>query len=145
VSRFDSTATMYGNDESEYERTMKSLLCPLRLTALEAADAAPITYDKYSFFSDILVIRGRNLKMLIAPLASLFLWGLGWQLFFFFGSKSEGAYTDVAVVQEYLVSIETLVEPLITPLAFLLVFRLGRAAVRYWEVSVLNAMGVSLI
>jgi hypothetical protein len=129
---------MYGNDESEYERTMKSLLCPFRLTALEAADATPVTYDKYSFFADILVIRGRNLKMLIAPLASLFLWGLGWQLFFFFGSKSESA-------QEYLVSIETLVEPLITPLAFLLVFRLGRAAVRYWEVSVFNAMGVSLI
>ncbi len=145
VARFHSTATMYGNDEKKFDITMKALLCPFRLAALEAADVKPVTYKKYSFFADILTIRGRNLAMLVAPLVSLFLWDVGWQLFFFYGSKNEGAYTYVTVVQEYLVSIETLVEPLLTPLAFLLVFRLGRAAVRYWEVSVFHAMHVSLI
>ncbi|KAL3809403.1 hypothetical protein ACHAXA_004584, partial [Cyclostephanos tholiformis] len=133
MARFVSRTSTGGNEGSDFERTAQAILSPLRLAALEAADVKPVTYNKYSFFADILVIRGRNITMLVAPLLSLFLWGLGWQLFFLYGPKNEGAYTDVTDVQEYLVSIETLVEPLITPLAFLLVFRLGRAAVRYWE------------
>jgi hypothetical protein len=144
MARFVSRTSTGGNEGSDFERTAQAILSPLRLAALEAADVKPVTYNKYSFFADILVIRGRNITMLVAPLLSLFLWGLGWQLFFLYGPKNEGAYTDVTDVQEYLVSIETLVEPLITPLAFLLVFRLGRAAVRYWEVSIFYAMNVAL-
>ena len=138
-----SVATDEAYEESEFGKTMHAILCPLRLSALEAADVAPVTYNNYSFFSNVLAIRGRNFSMLVAPLVSLFLWGLGWQLVFWFGSKEEGAYIDD--VQDYLVSIESLITPLITPLSFLLVFRLGRSAVRFWDVSVFYAVDAALI
>ena len=144
VARFDtSLATDEACEESEFAKTMHAILWPLRLSALEAADVAPITYTSCSFFSNVLAIRGRNFSMLVAPLVSLFLWGLGWQLVFRYGSKEEGAYIDD--VLDYLVSIESLIRPLITPLSFLLVFRLGRAAVRFWDVSVFNAGDAALI
>ena len=82
-------------------------------------------YTAYSFFSYITSIHGRNLPMLITPLLALFLWGLGWQLIFVYADE-EGE------VQDTLASLEPLITPLLTPLAFLLTFRLGRAAVRFW-------------
>jgi hypothetical protein len=144
VARFDtSVATDEAYEESEFGKTMHAILCPLRLSALEAADVAPVAYNNYSFFSNVLAIRGRNFSMLVAPLASLFLWGLGWQLVFWYGSKEEGAYIDD--VQDYLVSIESLITPLITPLSFLLVFRLNRSSVRFWDVSIFYAVDATLI
>jgi hypothetical protein len=141
----DTSAATDENEDSEFRRTMKAILCPLRLAALEAADVAPVAYNNYSFFSKITTIRGRNFPMLVAPLVSLFFWGLCWQLLFWYGPKDESAYIDVTDVQEYFISIESLIDPLLTPLSFLLVFRLGRAAVRFWDVSVFYAMNAAHI
>ena len=64
--------------------------------------------------------------MLVTPLLTLLLWGLCWQLLFAYADESNKT-------QEYLASIDHLVLPILTPLSFLLTFRLGRAAVRFWD------------
>ena len=135
----DSVETTGGNEESEFGRTMIALLSPSRLAALDAADVAPVLYDGYSFFSNMLVVRGRNFSMLVTPLSSLFIWGLSWHLLFWYGTEYNQMKFDVTDVREYLVSMEKLIGPLITPISFLLVFRLGRSAVRFWDVSVFYA------
>ena len=116
-----------------YERTLQAILGPSRLASLASFDADPIPYNTYSYFSYIYVLRGRNLPMMIMPLITLFFWGLGWQLLFHYGVKSEIIYQGVTDLQDYLSSMEELVIPLLTPLSFMLTFRLGRAAVRFWE------------
>lgn len=105
---------------------MDAILSPSRLAGLDAADVAPIEYNTYSFFSRIFSMRGRNLSMLVAPLLMLLIWGLGWLLVFAYADESNE-------VQDYLASLDNLVLPILTPLSFLLTFRLGRAAVRFWD------------
>ena len=118
-------------EDSAYQKAVKDILNPSRLAALDAVDAAPIPYDTYSFFSYILTIRGRNFPMMIAPLVTLFIWGLGWQLLFYFGEKYDNGH--IIHLQDYLISLDELITPLLTPLSFLMTFRLGRAAVRFWD------------
>jgi hypothetical protein len=127
-----ATTSLPQHDEytDSYERTLQSILCPSRLHALDSSDVPPIPYNTYSFFSYIATIHGRNFSMLLAPLVLLFLWGLGWWIIFYYDwIDSNGAF------QEYMASQSGLVNPLVTPLSFLMTFRLGRAAVRWWEVS----------
>ena len=121
ISRLDSNVE-YDNDTEDdpvFERTLKDILNPSRLAALNAVDAQPIPYNTYSFFSYILSIKGRNLPMLVVPLISLFLWGLGWRLLFAFGKDNE----QINNIQGYLADIDELVTPLLTPLSFLMTFR----------------------
>lgn len=132
LASFDTSETNANTDESEFGRTLQTLLSPMRLAALEV-DVTPVTYNSYSFFSKILSIRGRNFSMLVTPLISLFFWGLGWLLLFSYGPHDEDAIIDVTDVKEYLVSIELLITPFLTPISFLLVFRLSRSAVRFWD------------
>jgi len=115
-----------GEADDNLQTTLDAIISPSRLAALEAADVAPIHYNTYSFFSYILSVRGRNLQMVIPALLALLLFGLGWQLLFFY-ADGDGE------VQEYLASLDELITPLITPLSFMLTFRLGRAAVRFWD------------
>jgi len=110
-----------------FQTTLQAILSPSRLAALDAVDVAPIPYNSYSFFSYIMSIHGRNFPMLISPLLALFLFGLGWQILFVYGLD------DASDVQEFLASLDDLITPLLTPLSFLLTFRLGRAAVRFWD------------
>ena len=122
ISRLDSNGE-YDNsdieDDSVFERTLKDLLNPSRLSALDAVDVSPIPYNTYSFFSYILSVKGRNLPMLVVPLISLFLWGLGWRLLFAFGKDNE----QINNIQGNLADIDELVTPLLIPLSFLMTFR----------------------
>ena len=122
ISRLDSNGE-YDNsdieDDSVFERTLKDLLNPSRLHALDAVDVSPIPYNTYSFFSYILSVKGRNLPMLVVPLISLFLWGLGWRLLFAFGKDNE----QINNIQGNLADIDELVTPLLIPLSFLMTFR----------------------
>ncbi|KAL7526119.1 hypothetical protein ACHAXR_002380 [Thalassiosira sp. AJA248-18] len=128
LARLDSDASTSSQHEgSIFQTTLQDILNPSRLAALDAVDVAPVPYKTYSFFSYIMSIHGRNFPMLIAPLLALLLWGLGWQLSFVYGFKDQGTS------QEFLSSMDDLITPLLTPLSFLLTFRLGRAAVRFWD------------
>lgn len=134
-SDYDSDLSLNNDDASTFQRTMEAILSPNRLAALAAVDVDPIQYATYSFFSCILSVHGRNLPMLITPLLSLLLWGIGWQLLFMYGLNDEHVDDEISGVQEYLASIDDLITPLLTPLSFMLTFRLGRAAIRFWDVS----------
>mmetsp|Transcript_38309 Transcript_38309/g.92396 ORF Transcript_38309/g.92396 Transcript_38309/m.92396 type:complete len:478 (+) Transcript_38309:290-1723(+) len=135
LARLDSnySSTTSQDDGDVLQNTLRSILSPARLAALDSVDVAPVPYNSYSFFSHIMSIHGRNLPMLITPLLSLFLWGLAWQLLFFYGLKDDNIYKEISDVQEYLASMDDLITPLLTPLSFMLTFRLGRAAVRFWD------------
>lgn len=127
LARLDSdSSTSSANKSNTYQGTLDAILSPSRLAGLDAADVAPIVYNTYSFFSRIWSLRGRNLSMLVAPLGMLLLWGVGWQMLFVYAFENDNK-------QEYLASLDRLVSPILTPLSFLLTFRLGRAAVRFWD------------
>lgn len=128
LARLDSSSstTSSQNEISAFRRTIDAILSPSRLAGLDAADVAPIPYDTYSFFSHILSLRGRNFSMLFSPLLLLLCWGAGWQLVFVYADTSNE-------IQNNLASLDRLVLPILTPLSFLLTFRLGRAAVRFWD------------
>jgi len=118
-----------------YDKTLQAILCPTRLNALNSSDIPPVPYNTYSFTSYILSIHGRNFSMLALPLLYFFLWGLLWWIIFFNDwIDADGKF------QEYVASLSGLVDPLVTPLSFLMTFRLGRAAVRWWEVSAYAVM-----
>lgn len=103
----------------------RALLDPARLLALRACDAKLLRYNPHSFAS-VLNPRGRNLRMLGPPLLTL-----------------GGAYSALAALltpplaealAEWLEPVEGYFIPLLTStVAFLLVFRIGRAAVRFWD------------
>lgn len=118
-------------------RTLQDILSPERIAALEAADVNAVPYNPRSFFSYIFTFRGRNFSMTVYPLLALLLWGVGWQLLFIFLDKGE-SYNEqlnahVSDLQHLLASIDSLISQLITPVSFLLTFRLGRAAIRFWD------------
>ena len=130
LARLDSISTNSSHDKevSIFEQTINDILNPSRLAALDSVDVAPIPYNTYSFFSYILTIRGRNFSMMSVPLIMFFLWGLVWQLLFYFGEKNGS--NEIVDMQEYLAEMDALITPLLTPLSFLMTFRLGRAAIR---------------
>lgn len=71
--------------------------------------------------------------MIALPLATLLLWDVAWALYLV-------NYSETSMyARETLQSMEGLITPLLVPVSFLLVFRLGRAAVRYWDAR--SAMG----
>ena len=118
-------------------RTLRDILSPERIAALEACDVKAVPYNPRSFFSYIFTFRGRNFSMTVYPLLALLLWGVGWQLLFIYLDKGE-SYNEqinahVSDLQHLLASIDSLISQLITPVSFLLTFRLGRAAIRFWD------------
>lgn len=157
MARFDTSsidennAAEIDNEKlSEFQRTMQAILSPIRLAALDAVDVLPVSYNSYSFFSKIISIRGRNFSMLVSPLIALFIWGLSWQLLFSFGPKNKDeddasfGGVDVTNVEEYLISMEPMISPFLTPISFLLVFRITRAAVRFWDARVASGKMVEI-
>ncbi len=119
------------------QQTLQDILNPLRIAALEACDVKPIPYNPYSISSYIFSLKGRNLSMMLPPLIALLFWGLGWQLLFMFlprgDSYNEVTDSYVSDLQRTLSSVNDLISTMVTPVSFLLVFRLGRAAMRFWD------------
>lgn len=106
---------------------VEAIVFPARLAALEACDAPVIQYHPYSFFRDVLRIRGRNFPMMVPPLLALILWDGFWGLMF------DERFWGMPEVQERMKEWQAFTNPLLTPISFLLTFRLGRAAIRFWD------------
>ena len=98
-----------------------------RLDALAACDANVTSYDPSSFLV-IFRCRGRQMPFIIKPLLCLMAWGVAWALIF-------ARFEHVRLA---MLPLNDLITPLLTPVSFLLVFRLGRAAVCYWDASLVR-------
>ena len=103
-----------------------ALLAPQRTQALQNCDRSLLTYDPNSFWM-IFRFRGRHFRMIAAPLVLLLLWDVAWAIVLVTYSET------TSVARDTIRTMENLVTPLLVPVSFLLVFRLGRAAVRYWD------------
>ena len=114
------TSTYIVDDRSP---VIDSILCPDRLNALLACDITVLAYDPRQW-NIVLTLRGRNMQMIAVPLALLTLWGVFWIILL--------SYDQFSHVRDTIGELEGLISPLLVPVSFLLVFRLGRAAVRYW-------------
>lgn len=101
---------------------VEAVLQQSRLDALTACDANLARYDPNSFLV-IFRCRGRQMPFLIKPLLVLMIWSVAWLLIF---ERFEH-------FRDTIMPLEDLVTPLLTPVSFLLVFRLGRSAVRWWD------------
>ena len=101
---------------------VKSILDAKRLDALAACDGHIVSYDPKSYLI-IFRLRGRNLTHAIKPLACLLIWSILWGVLF----------SQFPSLQSSMLDVGDLTAPLLTPVSFLLVFRLGRAAVRFWD------------
>ena len=101
------------------------ILDPDRVAALVACDSSISSYDPRSW-AFVLRPDGRNAAAVAWPLGLLVFWGMAWTAAL--GSARAGPTRD-AVAD----ALDGLVSPLLVPVSFLLVFRLGRAAVRFWD------------
>lgn len=102
-----------------------TLLDPKRIESLNRCDKDISSYDPHSFLV-VFRIRGRHFEMILLPLLSLLIWDVFWCL-------SLITYEDPLEIGQYIQSMESLLTPILMPVSFLLVFRLGRAAIRYWD------------
>lgn len=102
-----------------------ALLAPKRIRALQGCDRNLVSYNATSFWM-VFRLKGRHFRMILLPLLSLLLWDLFLGLLLL-------TYGDPWNIRHHIQSMEPLVAPILTPVSFLLVFRLGRAAVRYWD------------
>ena len=136
------TASEIGVKRGSLLETLENIMDPSRLEALSSCDRDVLSYDSYNFFSRVFSIRGRNTRMVLAPLISLFLWGLTWSLLFLRLDSSshynENVSRYVSTTQHFFEAKDALITPLLTPLSFLLTFRLARSAVSlpvglYWS------------
>ena len=118
----DSRPSTYIVDDKS--PVMESILSPDRLNALLACDITVLAYNPHKW-SIVLTLRGRNIKMIAIPLALLTLWGIFWIILL--------SYDRFGHVRDTIGELEGLISPLLVPVSFLLVFRLGRAAVRFWD------------
>ncbi|KAJ1637913.1 hypothetical protein T492DRAFT_859176 [Pavlovales sp. CCMP2436] len=114
------------------DELIDALLAPSRLDALLACDSQLLTYDPESFLM-VLVPWGRNLRAVAAPIATVMTSAIVFALIL--PAKAEGEPGDApsGFLHGLLESIAATVSPLLGAVSFMLVFRLGRAAVRYWE------------
>lgn len=104
---------------------LDAVLFPARIDALNLCDQNIATYDPHSYLL-IFRCRGRNLPDVLPPVLGFFVWGVLWGAIF---SASEN-------MRALMLPLDDLIKPLLTPVSLLLVFRLGRAAVRYWDARV---------
>ncbi|KAL7518857.1 hypothetical protein ACHAWX_003664 [Stephanocyclus meneghinianus] len=120
------------------QNAISDILAPSRISALESCDVNTIPYDSYNFFSYIWTYQGRNFGMLIAPLLLLAFWGVAWQVLFLYGFDAKPVYNEQtdsyeSFFEHRMSSLGDLIQPLMQPIGFLITFRLGRAAVRFWD------------
>jgi len=103
---------------------VEAILSPDRLNALLACDVNTMAYDPQKW-NVALTMRGRNIRVIALPLGLLTLWGVFWVVLL--------SYDRFSHLREPISEMEVLIAPLLVPVSFLLVFRLGRAAVRFWD------------
>ena len=109
----------------DYETSVvDAILSQDRLNALLACDIGCMQYDPNTW-SVVLSLRGRNIQMIAIPLTLLTIWGIFWVVLL--------SYDQFQNMRDTIGELETLISPLLVPVSFLLVFRLGRAAVRFWD------------
>lgn len=113
------------NNNSTDDPIMAALSADERLDALRACDDNLIRYNPQSF-GIIFRLGGRNLRMILFPLLFLFTWDV---LLAVLLPREEFRRIRTKVLNDW----QDLITPLLTPVSFLLVFRLGRAAVRFWD------------
>jgi len=101
----------------------EAILDSLRIEAFKKCDADVLYYDPANFIQVIFQLKGRNMRLIAMPLLLSLLWGILWCILF--------QYDDS--LRDALEPIEDLVSQLLIPVSFLLVFRLGRAAIRFWD------------
>mmetsp|Transcript_36428 Transcript_36428/g.117406 ORF Transcript_36428/g.117406 Transcript_36428/m.117406 type:complete len:405 (+) Transcript_36428:84-1298(+) len=112
------------------QRLISDLTAPDRLEALASCDARRIAYDPFNFW-DIIVESlspahfSRAFGLILPTLCGLAAWGLSltWLL----------RRPEVAGLSELIGPYTALSGSLLTPVSFLLVFRIGRAAARFWD------------
>lgn len=115
---------------------MKAIVDPDRLEALFEFDAKLVSYEPFSFLM-IFRMRGRNFSMLILPLILLGLLDVAWWLVLhhvFLPNNTFSGIENGEMTEDFRAGVERLdelISPILVPVSFLLVFRLGRAAVRY--------------
>ena len=119
----DETTTSLKAEEPS-SSVYDALLAPKRLAELEQCDKHIQSYQPTSFWL-IFRLRGRRFDMIAGPLLCLLIWDIGWAVFLL--------YFDTWSVRDVLQRMNPYLNQLLTPVTFLLVFRLGRAAVRYWD------------
>ncbi|KAL7465625.1 hypothetical protein ACHAXS_005939 [Conticribra weissflogii] len=138
---------------SVLKSTIEAILSPPRLAALEACDVAPMLYEPYNFFSFMMTLHGRNFSMIFTPLLVLLLWGLVWQILFIYALGGEAKFgISYAVefgnptndIQVAIASLQAMIDPLLTPISFMMTFRMARASVRYWDARQKSGMMVEL-
>ena len=120
---------------SSYTKKVKNLcivedilLYPPRLKTLLACDSKiiPPSEHRRKSFGMVMKIGGRNMSMIAMPLTCLLIWDVIWVIAFTLQKPSQKA-------KDLSTKLGGLVSPLLVPVSFLLVFRLGRTAVRFWD------------
>ena len=101
-----------------------AILSQDRLNALLACDIGCMHYDPNTW-SVVLTLRGRNIQMIAIPLILLTIWSIFWIVLL--------SYDQFQNMRDTIGELDGLISPLLVPVSFLLVFRLGRAAVRFWD------------
>ena len=128
-------------NHAKLSKTIKAILDPDRLEALLDFDAKLVSYEPYSFLV-IFRFQGRNFGMLIFPLLILGLLDLVWWYVLhqvLLPSNTIRGIENGEMTEDLRARVERLdelVSPILVPVSFLLVFRLGRAAVRYVDLFV---------
>jgi putative membrane protein len=122
-------------DNSKIRKTMEAILHSDRLSQLQAFDARLVDYEPYSF-QVIFRIRGRNLGMLILPLLLLATLDMGWwflldRFLLVQFDLQNGELSEET--RDRIEQLDKLISPILVPVSFLMVFRLGRAAIRFWD------------
>lgn len=113
------------------ESVLEALLLPSRIAALNTCDAALIRYAPQQFFRLALDPRGRNTRVMAWPLVIIVAWNVTFGIIL---GPREAAGLDLAGdLAGAIQAIENSLGHLLTAVSLLLVFRLARAAVRYWD------------
>lgn len=105
---------------------LQDILCPERLKRLHLCDPG-IKYDPNSFLL-IFQLRHRNAEVILVPLLLLAVWyGVCVAAF----AATPQSFSDQ--LRRIVTPLNETLDPLHSVISFLLVFRLGRAALRYWD------------
>ncbi|KAL1528963.1 hypothetical protein AB1Y20_010284 [Prymnesium parvum] len=107
----------------DHSTLVEALTDKARLDALRLCDYSHLPYDPNQFFRTALHLKGRNLKLILPALVSLLAWGVLCSLVL---PRTPRLRVRIEVL-------EIVSRSLLPPVSFLLVFRIGRAATRFWD------------
>ena len=111
--------------------TMKAILDPARLARLQAFDTNVVNYETYSFWI-IFRCTGRNFGMILLPLVFFTLLDVSWYIVLETLLDVDYAKDGLSDDKQDLVEqLDKVISPILIPVSFLLVFRLGRGKSQY--------------